>query len=132
MAGGMVEGTLALSYAKTVLDFEQVDAFYHFSQGCRFDDLDEIFETLKDVGPGGHFLGAAHTRKSNLFIFPSQNNVTYEQWVEDGRKDAATVGIEKAKKWLERYEPPLIDPALDEALGAFVARREREIPATSM
>ena len=130
MAGGMIEGTLAVSYAKTVLDFEQVDAFYHFMQGCRFDDFDEVLETLREVGPGGHFLGAAHTRKSNLFIFPSQSNVTWEQWDEEGRKDAAALGVEKAKRWLARYEPPPLDPALDEALADFVARREREIPAS--
>ena len=113
---------------KTVIDFEQVDAFYHFMQGCRFDDLDEIFETVQEVGPGGHFLGAAHTRKSNLFIFPSQSNVTYEQWDEEGRKESAEVGLEKVKKWLERYELPPMDDALDEALKEFMARREREIP----
>ncbi len=129
MAGGMIEGTLGLSYAKTVIDFEQVDAFYHFCQGCRFDDLDEIFETVKDVGPGGHFLGAAHTRKSNLFIFPSQNNVTFEQWEVDGRKESAQVGLDKARAWLARYEEPEIDAALDEALLDFIARREEEIPA---
>ena len=128
MAGGMMEGTLGVSYAKTVIDFEQVDAFYHFCQGCRFDDLDEIFETVKDVGPGGHFLGAAHTRKADLFIFPSQNNVTYEQWDVEGRKDSEQVGLDKAKQWLERYEAPAIDPMIDEALLALIAEREATIP----
>lgn len=127
-AGGMIEGTLTLSYAKTVLDFEQVDAFYHFAQGCRFDDLEEIFETVREVGPGGHFLGAAHTRKSNLFEFLSQNNVTFEQWEEEGAKSAEQVGLDKAKRWLERYEAPPIDPGLDEALQDFVERRTAEIP----
>ena len=127
MAGGMMEGTLGVSYAKTVIDFEQVDAFYHFCQGCDFSDLDEIFETVKQVGPGGHFLGAAHTRKANLFIFPSQNNVTYEQWEADGRKDNAQIGLEKAKNWLARYEEPGIDTDIDEALQAFIACRESQI-----
>ncbi len=130
MAGGMQEGTLGLSFAKTVIDFEQLDAFHHFCQGCRFDDLDEILETIKEVGPGGHFLGTAHTRKSNLFIFPSQSNVSYEQWAAEGGKDSNQVGIEKVRKWLARYEQPEIDPAIDEALLEFIARREREIPAT--
>ena len=44
--------------------------------------------------------------------------------------DSAVAGLEKAKRWLARYEPPPIDPALDEALRNFVARREREIPAS--
>jgi len=128
MAGGMMEGTLGVGYAKTVIDFEQLDAFYHFCQGCRFDDLDEIFETVKDVGPGGHFLGTAHTRKADLFIFPSQNNVTYEQWDVEGRKDSEQVGLDKAKQWLERYEAPAIDPTIDEALLALIADREAAIP----
>ena len=128
MAGGMMEGTLGVGYAKTVIDFEQLDAFYHFCQGCRFDDLDEIFETVKDVGPGGHFLGTAHTRKADLFIFPSQNNVTYEQWDVEGRKDSEQVGLDKAKQWLERYEAPAIDSMIDEALLALIAEREAAIP----
>jgi trimethylamine--corrinoid protein Co-methyltransferase len=129
MGGGVLEGALAVSYAKTVIDFEQLDAFYHFCQGCRFDDLDEIFETVKDVGPGGHFLGAAHTRKADLFIFPSQNNVTYEQWDVEGRKESAEVGNDKAKAWLAKYEEPGIDASVDEALKDYIARRESEIPA---
>ena len=129
MAGGMMEGTLGVGYAKTVIDFEQLDAFYHFGQGCRFDDLDEIFETVKDVGPGGHFLGAAHTRKANLFIFPSQNNVTYEQWDDEGRKDSEQVGLDKAKQWLARYEEPEFDPTIDEALSTFITEKEATIPS---
>ena len=129
MAGGMMEGTLGVGYAKTVIDFEQLDAFYHFCQGCRFDDLDEIFETVKDVGPGGHFLGTAHTRKADLFIFPSQNNVTYEQWDVEGRKDSEQVGLDKAKQWLARYEEPKFDPTIDEALSTFIAEKETTIPS---
>ena len=129
MAGGMMEGTLGVGYAKTVIDFEQLDAFYHFCQGCRFDDLDEIFETVKDVGPGGHFLGAAHTRKADLFIFPSQNNVTYEQWDVEGRKDSEQVGLDKAKQWLARYEEPEFDSTIDEALSTFIAEKEATIPS---
>ena len=129
MAGGMMEGTLGVGYAKTVIDFEQLDAFYHFCQGCRFDDLDEIFETVIDVGPGGHFLGTAHTRKADLFIFPSQNNVTYEQWDVEGRKDSEQVGLDKAKQWLARYEEPEFDPTIDEALSTFIAGKEATIPS---
>ncbi len=124
-----MEGTLGVGYAKTVIDFEQLDAFYHFCQGCRFDDLDEIFETVKDVGPGGHFLGTAHTRKADLFIFPSQNNVTYEQWDVEGRKDSEQVGLDKAKQWLARYEEPEFDPTIDEALSTFIAGKEATIPS---
>ncbi len=129
MGGGMLEGALTVGYGKTMIDFEQLDAFYHFLQGPDFHDIEEVFETAKRVGPGGHFLGETHTLNSNLFIFDSQHNNSYEQWDVEGRLDSEAVGVLKAKKWLQKYEAPPIDPALDEALLDFIARREREIPA---
>ena len=132
MAGGMLEGALTVSYSKTVLDFEQLDAFYHFCQGPNFDDIEEIFETVKEIGPGGHFLGCEHTRKSNLFLFPSQNNVTFEQWEAEGRKDSVAVGNELARARLGKYHMPPMDAALDESLLDFIARREAAIPPASL
>jgi trimethylamine--corrinoid protein Co-methyltransferase len=128
MAGGMLEGALTVGYGKTMIDFEQLDAFYHFLQGPDFHDIEEVFETAKRVGPGGHFLGETHTLNSNLFIFDSQHNNSYEQWDVEGRLDSEAVGVLKAKKWLQKYEAPPIDAGLDEALLEFIARRSREIP----
>ena len=39
MAGGMLEGALTVGYGKTMIDFEQLDAFYHFLQGPDFSDI---------------------------------------------------------------------------------------------
>ncbi len=130
-AGGTLEAGLTLSYAKTILDFEQMDAFYYFAQGCPLDDLDEIFETVREVGPDGHFLGTAHTIRTRVFNHESQSNTTYEQWEEEGRKEAAQIGLEEAKRWLQRYEAPPIDPGLDEALLDFIARRTAALPDSS-
>ena len=47
----------------------------------------------------------------------------------EGRLDSEAVGVQKAKKWLARYEAPPIDEGLDEALLEFIARRSAEIPA---
>jgi trimethylamine--corrinoid protein Co-methyltransferase len=128
MGGGMLEGALTVGYGKTMIDFEQLDAFYHFLQGPDFSDIEEVFEATRSVGPGGHFLGETHTLNSNLFIFESQNNNSYEQWDAEGRQDSEMVGVAKAKRWLQKYEAPPIDAALDEALLDFIARRSREIP----
>jgi trimethylamine--corrinoid protein Co-methyltransferase len=128
MAGGMLEGALTVGYGKTMIDFEQLDAFYHFLQGPDFSDIEEVFEAMRNVGPGGHFLGETHTLNSNLFIFDSQHNNSYEQWDADGRLDSEAVGVRKAKQWLKKYQPPPIDEALDEALLDYIERRSREIP----
>ena len=115
-----------------MIDFEQLDAFYHFLQGPDFHDIEEVFEIAKKVGPGGHFLGETHTLNSNLFIFDSQHNNSYEQWDVEGRVESEEVGVRKAKKWLDRYEAPPMDEAMDEALLDYIARREREIPVKQL
>ena len=128
MAGGMLEGALTVGYGKTMIDFEQLDAFYHFLQGPDFSDIEEVFEAMKKVGPGGHFLGETHTLNSNLFIFESQHNNSFEQWEVDGRLDSEQVGVKKAQQWLKKYEAPAIDVVLDQALLEYIERRTREIP----
>ena len=128
MGGGMLEGALTVGYGKTMIDFEQLDAFYHFLQGPKFDDIEEVFQLAKKIGPGGHFLGETHTLESNLFIFDSQHNNSFEQWEVDGKVDSEQVGVNKAKKWLKQYQVPPMDEALDEALLAYIAKRESEIP----
>ena len=46
----------------------------------------------------------------------------------EGRLDSEAIGVEKAKKWLAKYEAPPMDESVDEALLDFIARRSREIP----
>ena len=58
------------------------------------------------------------------------DNNSFEQWQLDGEKDMAARGLEAAKKALEGYEQPSLDPAIEEALAAFIARRESEIPGS--
>ena len=42
-------------------------------------------------------------------------------------KDAAARANEKYKKVLQQYQAPELDPAVDEALQDFIARRKGEI-----
>lgn len=124
---GYVEGGLAMSYSKFAQDLEQIAIFQDMVKAPKFDDLEEVLETIKSVGPGGHFLGEAHTRK-NMFYFPELADAdSYEQWRDQGCKDANQIGLEKARKMLDEYERPAIDTELEEALDEFVKKRELEL-----
>jgi trimethylamine--corrinoid protein Co-methyltransferase len=57
------------------------------------------------------------------------DNNNIDQWQADGAKDTTARALEKAQQMLRDYEEPALDPATDEALNDFIARREREIPA---
>jgi len=130
-AAGWLEGGLTASVAKFTLDAEQMEMYYRFAQGVSVGDLDEVMATVREVGPGGHFLGTAHTRRvfEQAFFMPELlDNNSFEQWQAEGSKDAATRALEKARAMLDRYTAPALDPAIGEALSDFIARRESELP----
>jgi trimethylamine--corrinoid protein Co-methyltransferase len=130
-AAGWLEAGLTASFAKFVLDAEQMEMFYRYAQGPQFDDLGEAMEAVREVGPGGHYLGTKHTREhfESAFFIPSLlDNNSYEQWLEEGATDAGARALKAAKEMLDRYQEPRLDPAVDEALRAFIAKREAELP----
>ncbi len=84
---------------------------------------------MREVGPGKHYFGAAHTqsRYRDAFYAPILSDWrNFETWAEAGSPTA----IEKANRvWkdvLAGYEKPPLDPAIEEELDAFVAKRKSE------
>jgi trimethylamine--corrinoid protein Co-methyltransferase len=130
---GWSEAGLVASFAKFMLDAEQMEMVYKLGEGPRFDDFDEAMAAIREIGPGGHFLGTAHTQahfKDAFFMAELFDNNSFEQWLADGGKDAAARGTEAAKRALDAYPDmaPPIDPAIDEALLAFIREREEVLP----
>lgn len=101
-------------------------------EGIRWDDFQTALAAVRDVGPGGHYLGQPHTLEhfERAFFMPRPfDNNPFEQWQAVGSVEIATRALAHAKKLLQEYEEPKLDPAKDEALRDFIARRERGIPA---
>jgi trimethylamine--corrinoid protein Co-methyltransferase len=121
-AAGWMEGGLSASYEKFVMDFDQLGAMHVLAKGI---------EAFTQVEPGGHFLGCPHTQANFESAFYRSNiadNNSVEQWQEEGSKDAATRANAIWKKMLAEYEPPPLDPAIDEALRAFIDKRKASMP----
>ena len=88
---------------------------------------------VREVGPGGHFLGTQHTLENfeKAFFMPSLMDFnSFEQWQAEGAKDHDTRGREKARALLAAYEKPKMDEGIAEGLADFIARRERELPTS--
>jgi trimethylamine--corrinoid protein Co-methyltransferase len=130
-SAGWSEAGLVTNLAKFMLDAEQVEMLYKLGQGPRFEDFSDAMAALREIGPGGHFLGTAHTRENfqTAFFMPElMDNNSFEQWQADGAKDAPTRGLEAARRALDAFEAPPLDKAIDEALQAFIRQREADIP----
>jgi len=124
---GWLEGGLAMSYEKFVMDADQAGMLRVAAEGVDMSENGQAMDAIREVGPGQHFLGCEHTQKNfktAFYMSDMADNNSYEQWLEDGGCDAATRANTKFKKMLADYELPPLDPAIDEALLAYMEQRK--------
>jgi trimethylamine--corrinoid protein Co-methyltransferase len=130
-ACGWLEGGLVSSYEKFVMDADQLGTLHHLAQGIMMDTNGQAMDAIREVGPGGHYLGCSHTQanfksafwRSDLFDYKP-----FETWAEEGAQDTQALASERVAKQLADYQPPALDEAVREALEAFVATRKAEMP----
>jgi trimethylamine---corrinoid protein Co-methyltransferase len=131
-SAGWNEAGMHCSVAKFVVDAEMCAMGYRMAEGPRWDDFDQGLAAVRDVGPGGHYLGHPHTLENfqRAFYMPKLfDNNSIEQWQADGSVEVTERALGYAKKLLQEYEEPKLDEGINEALLDYIARREREIPA---
>ncbi|MBL4725093.1 MAG: trimethylamine methyltransferase family protein, partial [Rhizobiaceae bacterium] len=56
------------------------------------------------------------------------DNNSYEQWQLEGEKRNEQRANTVARKWLDSYVQPELDPAIDEALLEFIAKKKDSMP----
>ena len=128
-ATGWLESGLVNSLEKIVVDTEMLRGWAASLAPIEAGPEDLAVETVLEVPPGGHFFGTAHTigRFETAFNAPLVSDWTnYEGWKEKGAKETAERATEIWQRVLAEYEPPPLDPGIDEALRDHVARRTRE------
>ncbi|MBS0396070.1 MAG: trimethylamine methyltransferase family protein [Proteobacteria bacterium] len=130
-AAGWLEGGLVASYEKFVMDADQLAMMQVLAQGMDLSERGQALEAIREVGPGNHFLGCAHTQANFETAFYQSNIADYasfEQWTMEGSLTAEQRANRVWKKMLADYQDPGLDPGRDEALREFIARRRAELP----
>lgn len=130
-AAGWLEGGLAASYEKFILDFDQLGAMHVLAKGVDMSENGQAMEAFRQVEPGGHFLGCAHTQanfETAFYRSTVADNNSVEQWEAEGRLDAAQRANKIWKRMLTDYEAPPLDPAIDEALLDYIKRKKDAMP----
>src|SRR2546428_2440152 len=130
-AAGWLESALLASYEKFVIDVETLRMFeWMIDRGIPVDEEGLAMDALREVGPGGHFLGAEHTLRNYRtgFYRPLISSTdNYSRWQRRGGLTVDQVAAQKWKQMLADYEDPGIDPAVDEQLQAFIAGRKEAL-----
>ena len=128
---GWLEGGLAMGYEKFILDVDQAGMMHTLLAGVDLSDNGQALDALREVGPGKHFLGCAHTQSNFETAFyrsPITDNNSYEQWLAEGSLDMAQRANTRWKRVLAEYQAPYIDEATEEALQDYIARRKASMP----
>lgn len=129
-AAGWLEGGLSIGYEKFVIDADHCGMMHTFAKGFATDDNALALDAFREVGPGHHFLGCTHTMANYQTAFhlaDLSDNQSYEQWSEEGSKDIVQRANACWKRMLAEYEPPALDPAIDEALQDYMQRRKESM-----
>ncbi len=130
-AAGWLEGGLVASFEKFVMDADQLGILHSVAQGIDISENGQAMGAIREVGPGGHYLGCEHTQanfKNAFWRTQVLDYKPYETWAEDGEKDTMTLANERVKKLINDYQQPALDPAIDEALLAYIAKRKESEP----
>ncbi|MEO1328705.1 MAG: trimethylamine methyltransferase family protein [Pseudomonadota bacterium] len=126
---GWMEGGLVASMEKVVIDCELIQQVTHMLEPVPMEEADLALEAIMEVGPDGHFFGAAHTqeRYKTAYYAPFLSDWSnYEAWAQAGAVETPQRANRIWKEMLAAYEAP---PMPDENRGAledFVARRVAE------
>lgn len=132
---GWLEGGLVASFEKFVMDADQLGILHHLAKGVMADENAQAMDAIREVGPGGHYLGCAHTQANFKDAFWRSDLLDYkpfETWDEEGARDTMTLAAEKVASQLASYQQPAMDPATAEALAAYVSQKKAAVPDSFM
>ena len=128
-AAGWMHGGLTASFEKLILDAEMLQMLDAWLEPLDTSDAALALDAIREVGPGGHFFGAAQTmdRYETAFYTPLLTNWdNHPQWLERGSVDTRTRANQIWKQLLADHQDPPLDPCIAEALAGFVARRKEQ------
>jgi trimethylamine--corrinoid protein Co-methyltransferase len=132
---GWLEGGLAMGYEKFVMDVDQAGMMHTLLEGIDLSPNGQAIDAMREVGPGKHFLGCAHTQanfENAFYRSPLADNNSYEQWEAEGGTDMTKRANALWKKQLAEYVAPPLDEAIDEAMLEFIAKKKAATPDSNV
>lgn len=134
-ACGWLEGGLVADFEKFVMDADQLGVLHGLAKGVEMDENAQAMDAIREVGPGGHYLGCAHTQANFQSAFWKSEVLDYkpfEAWEEAGAQDTYALASSRVEFLLNNYQQPALDPAIKQALDEYVAAKKASMPDAFM
>ncbi|TDL83660.1 trimethylamine methyltransferase [Palleronia sediminis] len=130
-ACGWLEGGLVASPEKFIMDADQLGILHRLAKAIDISENRQAMDAIAEIGPGGHYLGCAHTQANFKDAFWRSDVLDYkpfETWFDEGARDSATLAAARVEKMLADYSPPPLDEGIRDGLNDYVARRKESLP----
>lgn len=130
-SAGWLEGGLVSSYEKFMIDVDQLGMMQRFAEGVNLSEDAQALDAIREVGPGSHYLGCAHTQanfKTAFYRSPLADNNSFEQWQMEGEQRIESRANAHCRNWLDSYQAPPLDAGIKDGLMDFIADRKASMP----
>jgi trimethylamine--corrinoid protein Co-methyltransferase len=126
-SAGILGSYIAMSFEKFLIDEEMCGVLRKLIKPIDVSDEAIDTEMIQTVGIGGQYLTQPKTFKlcrTEFYMTDFLNRQNYAGWKAAGSKRIDQVATENLSHRLAAYEKPPIDPEMETALAAYVARRK--------
>jgi trimethylamine--corrinoid protein Co-methyltransferase len=127
-ACGQLGAYISMSFEKWLID-EEVCRMIRNSLKA-FDITAESIDvdTIRTVGSDGNYLVHPTTLNDYRSLYQSDlfTRADFQNWLDNGARNATEVAAETLPKRLAEYTRPPIDAGLEQALIEFITRRKKE------
>jgi trimethylamine---corrinoid protein Co-methyltransferase len=120
---GILESFNALSYEKFVIDEQLIETSKRFCRG--FDITEDLigFDTILNVGSGGHFLEEMHTMehfRNEHYIPKLSSKESYDVWTMNGSQSMLEKARLEISKRVNQFELPCITKEQKNILSLYL------------
>lgn len=114
---GLLNGSLIWSFEQMIMDCEIFDIIHKMMQGIVVSEETLGLDTIRKVGPGGHYLTQEHTHDhmKKLWVSKLMDRRPYSQWL-DKKDDARDWARERALHILKTHVPESLPAGMSNEL----------------
>ncbi|MFZ0325280.1 MAG: trimethylamine methyltransferase family protein [Actinomycetes bacterium] len=125
---GGIDSSRVFSFEQVLLDCELFEIASLMLEGFPTDDEHLAVSVIGEVGPGGHYLGARHTRKHMRETWQAKffSSATWDEWEHDGRREPKDRARERARELIKTHQPTPLPEDVDRELRSIVDAFTRE------
>jgi trimethylamine--corrinoid protein Co-methyltransferase len=112
---GMLESNYAVSLTQLVIDDDIIKRTKRILEGTSWDAERLALDLIKEIGPGGQYLGNQHTldhMRQELSLSDLTSKGTYENWLKQGGLSLEKTARKKAIKLLAASEPVYLEQTI--------------------